>query len=363
MFQASVVVSGIQGSRSVGLRVPGYELLEMIGRGGSAVVYRAQQRSVGREVAIKILRAKGAEGSAVLRRFEREARIVGQLRHPNTIRLYDVGCTEDGNLFLVTELLTGRSIADIMSDGPLAVPRVLSIGKQITGALADAHAAGVIHRDIKPANIFLERVGDDDVVKVLDFGIAREMSNPNVSRGDLILGSPAYMAPEQITSGSVDHRADIYALGTLLHELLSGRRMFAATTTREMLAMHLTQIAPPIWLDRTSIPVAHVELERLVFSMLEKSPDRRPQSMLEVRSRLQRIVSMLERVELMAPVDSPVTLDEDLSLAFATEAPTNAFRRALAFLAANRWARAGGLMLIAAVALAATATVIVSAQN
>jgi serine/threonine protein kinase len=136
-------------------------VLEAIGSGGSAVVYRAHQESLDREVAIKVLRASTLNGEQALSRFEREARVVGRLRHPNTIRVHDVGRTEEGDLFLVTELLVGRSLREVLRDGPLSTARVIDIGKQIAGSLAEAHDAGIIHRDIKPANVFLDRIGTD----------------------------------------------------------------------------------------------------------------------------------------------------------------------------------------------------------
>jgi eukaryotic-like serine/threonine-protein kinase len=324
MFQALGVPTIDGAAPSIRIKIPGYELLEVIGCGGSAIVYRAYQRSADRPVAVKILRENG------LPRFEREARIIGKLRHPNTIRLYDVGRTEDGDLYLVTELLHGRSLADVLSEGAFTPARAIEVVKQIAGSLSEAHRVGIIHRDIKPANVFLDRIGDDDVVKVLDFGIARELTSAAVSRSDLMLGSPVYMAPEQVSGTSFDHRADIYALGVLLHHLLSGRPPFGAATAQEMLAMHLTQQAPPIWVDRANLSSVHIALERLVVSMLEKSPDARPQSMAEVRAELDRI-----RAEPAIYAPAPLSL----------------------------WARAGILMMLVAAALAVTATLVLAVQT
>jgi eukaryotic-like serine/threonine-protein kinase len=290
---------------------------------------------------LKILRGAEEPGKAMMRRFEREARIVGRLRHANTIRLYDVGQTDDGDPFLVMELLVGRSLADALHNGPMPPQRALVLAQQIAGTLAEAHDAGIVHRDIKPANIFLDRVGSEDVVKVLDFGIAREMTNAMVTRTDQLMGSPAYMAPEQASGARIDHRTDIYALGVLLFHVLAGRPPFAAETTHEMMAMHLTQLAPRIFDDALEHLVL-IELEQLILQMLEKRAEDRPQTMLDVRASLERISRLL---------------DGSTSRSAMPALQGDAITRSRTFLKSSRWARAGLWMFGAAGAIAAVSRV------
>ena len=206
-----------------------YEVLDVLGRGGFATVYRARQSSVGREVAIKVLDPRSSGADQVGERFREEARITSTLRHPNTLKLFDFGCTASGRLYLVTELLVGVCLSEALEGGRrLSVPRALRIVKDVALALEEAHAHGIVHRDLKPANIFLVQVGQREHAKVLDFGIAKVLDGHVRTATGTIFGTPAYMAPEQIRDEPLDGRCDLYSLGLVAFVSLTGRRLFEA---------------------------------------------------------------------------------------------------------------------------------------
>lgn len=340
--------------------IQGYELIDVVGEGASSIVFRGVQCSVGRLVAVKILRTVGPSDGQVESRFVREAQIIGRLRHPNTIRLYDAGRSASGELFLVTELLVGSTLFDLMRSGRMAIDRVLEICGQIAGALAEAHSAHVIHRDIKPANIFIETVGSETLVKVLDFGIAREEQSIHVTQPNIIVGSPGYMAPEQIMGEELDHRADIYALGVLLHNLLSGRALFKSATIGETMALHVTVRAPDLWSDEGVLDPKKLALRQLVRSMLEKDRDARPQTMIEVRTALDSArATRSEPVSAVPSEPVPLVLVEPLPTAedlWFAEEQTQSIPREV--VSAPRLREAGFTMLSLAIVLAALATML-----
>jgi serine/threonine-protein kinase len=277
-----------------------YRLIDVLKRGGMGVVYRARQRTVKREVAVKILQPQFAADEHRVRRFEAEASILGRLRHPNTIRLYDCGRLKDGRLFLVTELLFGESLRDLLARGPLPIPRALAIADQICASLIEAHAHGFIHRDLKADNIFLDRVGQEDHVKVLDFGIAKQLNEPvgtMTPAGELVIGTPDCMAPEQIAGATADARSDVYALGILIHHMITGALPFQGDTPIEVLFKHVRDRPPPLSVAMSGLAVPP-PLETLVGEMLEKAPEARPQSMEDVRHRLKDIAASASPVSL-----------------------------------------------------------------
>src|SRR5438309_8873029 len=198
-----------------------YELLEVIGRGGMGVVYRAEDRVLGRVVAVKVLPAVLAEEQPThVARFEREARAAASLTNAHVVSVFDTGI-DDGTRFIAMEYVRGVSLAETMrEEAPLGPPRAARIGEQIADALAAAHAAGLVHRDIKPGNVMLAADGS---VKVLDFGIARGADHTTLTQEQSVLGSAAYMAPEQARGERADERSDIYSLGCLLYAMLTGR--------------------------------------------------------------------------------------------------------------------------------------------
>lgn len=230
-----------------------YVLEQPIASGGAAIVWRAFDENLGRPVAIKLLHPHHANDSTVVERFEREARAAAQLNHPNAVRIYDTGQDED-LVFLVMEFVDGPSLRQILRKGePLDPVVVAAIGEQAASALGDAHAHGLVHRDVKPANILLAA---DGTVKVTDFGIAKALSGTDatLTTPGTVVGTAAYVAPEQLSDADVDARADIYALGIVLHECLTGRPAFAGDTPTATAAMRLTHdLLPPRQL-RADVP-------------------------------------------------------------------------------------------------------------
>jgi serine/threonine protein kinase len=267
-----------------GSRLGPYEVLSTLGSGGMAEVYRARDTRLGREVALKVVNEALAGDPDLVRRFEQEARLAGSLNHPNLVAVYDVG-VQDGAAYFITELLKGESLRERLSHGRIPIQTALDWGAQLAQGLAAAHAQGIIHRDVKPENVF---VTSDGHVKLLDFGIAKltEQSRVGGRHGILddtvtpiggatqtgaILGTPAYMSPEQVRGESVDARTDIFSLGAVLHEMLSGQRPFPGSPLESSHAI-LNEEPPPLP-DEVPAVVA-----RVVQRCLAKEPARRLQS-------------------------------------------------------------------------------------
>jgi len=258
-----------------------YDILDKIGAGGMGEVYRAHDTQLNRDVAVKILPAPMTTDSAALARFEREARAVAALSHPNILAIHDFG-TSDGVSYAVTELLDGDTLATRLADGPLPVRKVIEIGTQVASGLAAAHERGIVHRDLKPANVFITKDGQ---VKILDFGLAKQSgmapggahfdaTQPLTDRGT-ILGTPGYMSPEQVRGEAGDHRSDIFSFGVMLYEMLAGERPFKGDTAVEIMSAVLRQDPPDTLTHSATIPAG---LERVVNRCLEKRPEERFQS-------------------------------------------------------------------------------------
>ncbi len=208
-------------------RIGKYEIVRLLGKGGMGAVYQAHDPLLERDVALKVMLPTIAEDPELKQRFEREARAVARLMHPGVVTLFDLGYHSDGSPYIVMELLRGRDLVDIMRHGPpLPLERKLSIVLQVLDGLGHAHKAGIVHRDIKPANVFITQ---DEAVKIMDFGIARFMSAEGTGTGSM-LGTANYMSPEQVKGDPIDGRSDLFSVGTLFCELLTGRRPFDADT-------------------------------------------------------------------------------------------------------------------------------------
>ncbi len=261
-----------------------YDLDEVLGRGGMGTVYRAADRVLGRSVAVKLLPGLLAEHDPTsVARFEREARAAAALNHPAVVAIYDTGADENTR-FIVMELVSGRSLEAIVRDeGGLDPDRAASIAAQVADALAAAHAAGIVHRDVKPANVM---VAEDGSVKVLDFGIARATDATTLTQASSVVGTAAYMSPEQALGKPADERSDIYALGCALYAMLAGHPPFTGDATAALLHQH-ANVAPRAL--RTENARVSPELDALVMQMLAKSPADRPRSAGEVRDRLRSL--------------------------------------------------------------------------
>ena len=251
-----------------------FEILERIGEGGTGVVYKAKQLSVDRIVAIKLLGAHVSTDPSWVKRFHNEARAASRLDHPNTIRLLDFGQTKEGMLFIAMEFLNGKSLrTEIDRLGRLPPNRVLRILSQACASLHEAHQQGIIHRDIKPDNVYLvEMKGGGDFVKVLDFSVAKlDAPDAQVTRAGIVFGTPAYMSPEQGRGVQLDARSDIYALGILAYEMLTGKPPFDAKMPTEVVMMHLREQPAPL----VGFPP---QLANLVMKALAKDPKQRQQT-------------------------------------------------------------------------------------
>ncbi len=256
-----------------------YRIDDVLGAGGVGVVYRAEQTFLNRPVAIKVLNEEFGGVPELLKRFEREAKALSSLAHPHIVQLNDYGST-NGMPYLVMELLEGRTLADLIDDpsGPPEPELALDIGRQILRGLSFAHARGVLHRDLKPGNVFLQRLPDDPYhVKILDFGLAKIFSSedgstvgePTLTRMGTILGTPAYMSPEQASGGRVDVRTDVYSFGVMLFEMLTGRYPFMSETRHEMLRAHMIEPVPQASECREGLVVSK-ELQGLIERAMAK---------------------------------------------------------------------------------------------
>ena len=256
-----------------------YRIVNRIGVGGIGAVYRAEHTMMRRDLAIKVLLSELGGREEFARRFEREAESASRLAHPNIITVTDFGRTPDGSLFLAMEFLAGDSLTAVIDQGPLPRERALAIVRQILRGLDHAHAAGVVHRDLKPDNIMLvERDGQRDVVKILDFGIAK-VTEPTsgqevLTQAGVIFGTPEYLSPEQAVGESVDARADLYATGVILYEMLAGRRPFESEDKVKIISMHLSYAPPRIREVNPTVDVPFA-LEQVVLQALEKHRENR----------------------------------------------------------------------------------------
>ena len=255
-----------------------YELGPVLGQGGMARVHQGVDRQLDRRVAIKVLAPPFDRDDEFVERFRREARAAAGLSHPNIVAVFDSG-SDDGTHFIVTELVEGETLADRLRDGPMPPPDAVAVAADIARALAAAHALGLIHRDIKPGNVMLL---PDGRVKVVDFGIARAAGSDTLTHTGVVLGSTAYLSPEQAGGQPVDERADLYSLGCVLYEMLTGRVPFRADTPIATMYRHVNEDAPP---PSTIAPV-QPELEDVVLRCLEKDPKRRFASAAELEAAL-----------------------------------------------------------------------------
>lgn len=288
-------------SLAPGTRLGSYEIVATLGAGGMGEVLRAHDKRLGRDVALKVLPEEVASSSESLARFEREARIVASLNHPNIVTLHSIEET-DGTRFLTMELIEGRSLADLIAPGGLPIAEVLDLMIPLADALAAAHEKGVVHRDLKPTNVM---VTHDGRVKVLDFGVAKlmtagpgpertsaEVMSSPLSRAGEILGTVPYMAPEQVFGDPVDARTDVFSLGILIFELVTGQRPFVGTSLWETAAAIMRETAPALTSIRPDVPG---DLDRIVRRCHEKQPGDRFQTARDLANELRGLRDTIER--------------------------------------------------------------------
>jgi len=265
-------------SRSIGR----YRLDRRIAAGGMGEVWAAYHPGLKRNIALKVLRADAANDDVAVARFEREVKATSDLSHPNTIRVFDFGVTDDGIFYYAMELLEGMTLFELVkTGGPMAPARAVHLVIQAARSLAEAHQRGIVHRDVKPANIFVTRAGGEpDFVKVLDFGIAKRVTDPTEDDAEdgltgtgLLAGTPKYMAPELVLGSPATPRSDIYGIGAVLYFLLAGRAPFDGVSASAIYAAHLSDdLVPPSVARGETIPA---DLERIVSRCLAKEPNER----------------------------------------------------------------------------------------
>ena len=271
-----------------------YKVETILGEGGMGVVYRCSHTIIGKKLALKVLRADMARDSEVTERFLNEARAASAIGNPHIIDISDFGQFPDGATYFVMEFLTGRPLHGVGADGQrMSMDRILKVARQLGEGLAAAHAVGIVHRDLKPDNIFLvERGADKEFVKILDFGIAKvSNSEGKLTRAGAVFGTPHYMSPEQAAGTSIDQRGDIYSLGVILYELVSGRVPFDADNFMSVLTQHMYK-APPVLAEVTAD--AHLlppGLEAIVMKCLAKRPEQRYQSMDEFVADIDKVLA------------------------------------------------------------------------
>jgi serine/threonine-protein kinase len=313
-----------------------YRLDALIAEGGFGVVYRATHLPTGCDVAIKVLRPSFATRSSMAARFVREGELLAQLRHPNTVSTYELGVAGE-TMYIAMELLRGETLHERLTrTGAFDWVHAVTIAQGLCAALAEAHSLGIVHRDLKPSNIHLEPWAGGELVKVIDFGVAKLLRTNTLSlTGDdeltyfgQVLGTPEYMAPEQLVGELVDHRADIYALGVVLYEMLAAKRPFDVGGNTAMLLMQIAQYAP----NRPSLVVRYAgggiarELDRVVLKCLAADPDDRFQSIDELVRALDAILASA-RIPTM-PAEPTLTSVRPRRFAMGTSVPLPAVEAA-----------------------------------
>ena len=262
-----------------------YRIVAKLGEGGMGAVYRGEQTSLKRAVAIKLLRPELSTNQMILRRFNAEAEAVAKLSHPNTVIVYDFGQDTDGSLFIAMEYIEGKSLRSAIGrEGPFSPARAIAIALQVAASLSDAHSHSIVHRDLKPDNVMLQERGrQKDIVRVLDFGIAKLRDDNRATQqamtqaGDM-LGTPQYMAPEQIRGEAIDGRTDVYALGCMIYEMVTARLPYEAPTIMAMLSKHLLEQVVPPTQRRPDLNLPK-SIDQLVLSAMAKDPKDRPPTM------------------------------------------------------------------------------------
>jgi eukaryotic-like serine/threonine-protein kinase len=273
-----------------------YEIVRKIGQGGMGAVYEATHKLIGKRVAVKVLLDKYAQKDQIVARLEQEARLASSIGHANIIDITDFGQTADGRTFVVMEFLEGESLGALIARGGRLDPtRAVGIARQVASALGAAHQKGILHRDIKPENVFLLRRGEDDFVKVVDFGISKSLrpesgdDSPRLTQTGMVLGTPLYMSPEQARGDDeLDHRIDIYALGVILYEMVTAEVPFRGTNYLNILSQVLADEPPP---PAQLNPEVSADLEAVILKALEKDRAERYQTMEELAADLAALQS------------------------------------------------------------------------
>ena len=277
----------------IGRTISHYRVFERLGGGGMGLVYRARDTRLDRDVALKFLPPEWSHEALLRERFSREARAASALDHPHICTVYDIGETDEGQLFIAMAYCPGRTLKQSIHEGPMPIGQAVDYAIQIAEALESAHEAGIVHRDIKPANIL---ISDRDQLKVVDFGLAKLAGEAAVTREGTVIGTPAYMSPEQVNGEEVDGRSDIWALGAVIYEMLTGRRAFAAEHERAVLLSILSHDPTPPESVRPDLPA---ELARIIRRCLKRDAGKRYQSAAELLADLRRFRGEISPAEII----------------------------------------------------------------
>ncbi len=277
----------------IGQTVGDYKIVKLLGEGGMGEVYAASHQQLGHRSAVKVLRREIMNNKEAVERFRQEARLIARVRHQNLIDIFDIGELPDGRLYYVMEHLSGQSLASLLEKKRLSFRELMQIMRQLCAGLSAAHKAGIVHRDLKPDNLFLvEREGEPSLVKLVDFGIAKtvgvEGESLKLTRTGTLVGTPYYMAPEQINGGKVDVRTDLYALGVILYQMCAGQLPFGGDTLGEVLVGHLQKPVPPLPTDSTQWGIP-AEIGPILAKLLAKDPAERYETVSDVLADLDRL--------------------------------------------------------------------------
>lgn len=265
-----------------------YRIDSLIGEGGMAKVFKATHTGLDREVVIKIMQVLPSIDTD-LKRFERECKVTAKINHPNVISVFDVGTLDTNRPYLVMEFIEGESLRQYLDrEGCMSLEDAAIVMIQVCCGLSEAHGKGVVHRDLKPENIMLRSQPDrPDWVKIVDFGIAHlRHTGTHFTRGGMAVGTADYMSPEYLSDKPLDHRADVYAMGIIFYELLTGRTTFEAETLEEMFAKHISALPKPLSYYRPDLPPGCL-LDQIAEKALQKNPDDRWDSVLAMRTALE----------------------------------------------------------------------------